>query len=140
MLRTSEFRLGLLRKPQVIVYMSALDEFQLPANGEPLQSILTDRLKHDQALFPIFRRALHQTLVKQGCYSFEEVILLFSGQYAHRLSRFECVATDKHREPPEEALLPGIEQVITPLQRVAQGLLPPMHISRTLGQDSEAML
>ena len=36
----------------------------------------------------------------------------------------QCTSADEDRKQPEEPLLAGIQQVVTPLERVTQRLLP----------------
>ena len=57
----------------------------------------------------------------------------------HRLGRLEREATED-RQPPEHGLLGGLQEVVAPGDRVAEGTLPGREIARTAGQERQPEL
>ena len=82
---------------------------------------------------------LQQVLVEQGSHPVQ-----YRERCVPECSRdlLDCckrAATDEDREQAEEPLFLGIEQIIAPLDRVAQGLLACGHISRIAGQELQTL-
>src|SRR5215471_1677639 len=140
LVRTSEFRLCLLRQLQVVSGMSLPRGLQLSTRGELLQSKLADRLQHHEAgFFTLLSCLLEQILVNEG------------GHFVHyqwhcapmySTDRFCCrkrAATDEDREQTEEPLFICSEQIMTPLDGIAQGLLPGGYITYTADEQRQTL-
>src|SRR6266702_3187441 len=83
---TCEFRLSLLRKPQIIQSMSPSSDFHLPARRENLQPILADRLQHQEAWLLAFPLGLlQQALVDKRGHYIQYWLHLTAKRAAHRL-------------------------------------------------------
>ena len=68
--------------------------------------------------------------------SFSQFFILNS-QFAHPLSRLQRAAAHKHPQPPEQRLFVFVQQVVAPVDRVAQGLLARRQVARAAGQHLE---
>src|SRR6266851_5254876 len=108
--------------------------------SQNLQPILSDRRQHQQAWFlPLLFHLAQQAFVHERRHPVQHSCWHLTESSRETLHRFQGTAADKDREPPEEALLLGIEQIIAPRQRVAQGLLPDRGILRPTRQDLQTM-
>jgi hypothetical protein len=56
---------------------------------------------------------------------------------AHGFGRLERPAAYEHAQPPEQRLLLGVEQVVAPVDRRAQGLLADRQVARAAGKQRE---
>ena len=67
---------------------------------------------------------LHQRLVDQACEQTRDLSLLRRGQGTYRLGRLQRPAADEHRQLPEHRTLPFGQELVAPLDRSPQRLLP----------------
>ncbi len=98
---------------------------QFAALSQGFQSILADRLQHDEEWLPFLPLSLLQQVLVQERGDF------IQGPFrspikpsADGLDCFQGAATDEDRDLPEEALFLGAQEIIAPGDGVAQGLLP----------------
>ncbi len=114
-------------KVGVVGRVGAADERTRPAVVEPLGRILPDRLEHYQARLAARHIGLSdEALLEERRERFHHVdvathLLVCRGR--DRLHRRE-VRVGKDREDLEQALLPGIEELVAPFDRRPQRLLP----------------
>ncbi len=108
---------------------------RLPARGETLQPELPYRLQHRES----FRVRAHfrtdQALLHQGGERREDVRRPVVERGPDRFRRFERATAREHRQPAEEQLLVGGEQIVAPVNRAAHGLLARRQIVRTIGEE-----
>src|SRR6266566_8965791 len=124
-----EFRLCLLNQVQVVGSVSLPGGLQLLTRGESLQPVLADRLEHQQPWFlPLLLGLLHQVFVDERGDPVQHVCHSIADSTGYRSYRLQGTPTDEDREAPEEPLLLRTQQIITPLNRIAQRLLPRWHI------------
>src|SRR5258708_22922061 len=91
---------------------------------QALQPIFTDGLQHQQAWdLSLPRRLQDETLIDKGSTLLQHIQRLLALISANKRSRLKSTPTDKDGKPPEEALLLGRQQVVAPLESIAQGLL-----------------
>src|SRR5258708_36751676 len=91
---------------------------------QALQPILPDGLQHQQAWAPpLPPRLQDETLIDKGSTPPQHIQRLLALISANKRSRLKSTTTDKDGKPPEEALLLGRQQVVAPLESIAQGLL-----------------
>src|SRR5712692_10352409 len=115
--------------------------FHLYTCSQLLQCILANRLQEQQACFaPLLLGLLEQVLVDQRSHSIQHLSGLITERGGDGLSCLKCAATHENGEPPEETLLPGAQQIITPRDRIAQRLLAQREIARAPRQDLESVL
>ena len=108
----------------------------LAAVHEPFQGELADRLEHGEAWFDAVRRdPLHQALVDQGR---DRVQCRRSLTRAHRLRGHQAEPAGEDRQPPEEGLLGGGQQVVAPGDPGAHGPQPFRDVLRAVGEQGEA--
>src|SRR5690349_18198480 len=104
--------------------------------AQTLQPKLADRLQHEQAwLLPLLLRLLQQTLVQQRGNSLDYLHRLTGSCIIYGCGCLQGAAAHKDREPAKEMLLFCTQQVVAPLESVAQCLLPQGQIACTTGQD-----
>src|SRR5215469_785708 len=104
--------------------MGLPDSLHLSTCGERFQSIFAERLQHQQAGLAIGLFLLpDQALVYQDRHCVQDTFLQISMSIADGLSRLKRAPPDKHREPSEESLFVLLQQVITPVNGLTQGLL-----------------
>jgi hypothetical protein len=90
------------------------------------QPKLADRLQHCQS-----RRAFSFRLTQEALAQKRFEYIYRSWRTHYRLSRFQRASTHEHCQPAKHPFLIGIQQVITPLNCIAQSLLTGGHIART---------
>ena len=118
LLRAVDLRACFLRQAQEEGRVPSLQGDRLPARGQPLERILSNRLQHHEPGFAAGRLLLpQQALVQQRPQAVQDL------GPAHRFGRFEGAAADEDGEPPEELLLAPAEQVVAPGDRIAERLL-----------------
>src|SRR6266700_4063753 len=95
--------------------MSIVGALELSTRSERLQAILTDGRQHVESWLPCFLFPQHEQAVidQRGDHIQNGSDVLARGR-ADRLGRINRTASHKHTERPEEALLLGREQVVTP--------------------------
>src|SRR6266567_3687110 len=115
--------------------MSLPDGLHLPTCRERLQPILADRFQHHEARFLAFLLALQQeALLQQSPHDVQRrygLSFCLIAQFAYGLRPLQSESADEDAEAAEEALFLGRQQVVTPLKRVAQGLLTCRQRART---------
>src|SRR5579863_1605998 len=118
--------------------MSILCSFHLSMRCQQLKPILTNRFQHDQApvtsLITLRFDALQLAFVEQRRYSIQHIQLSITRQGRNSLCSLQCATIDKDGEATEESLLALIQQVVAPLERATQCLLPFRKILRPAGQ------
>src|SRR5579875_734107 len=117
---------ALFRQMQVIGGMCTLDLPFLSSLTQALPPIFANGLQHLQTwLLPFLPLLREQVLVQQRGDPIQHVSWLAVIQHLREsFHRPWIAAADEDREPPKEPLLLFIEQIITPLNGVTQGLLP----------------
>src|SRR5215469_17995210 len=114
--------------------------FCLSTGAQGFPSILTDRLQYHEAWFlSLLSRLQQQVLTQEGSQPVHH-----RWQHVPKCGRDglgcrERTATHEDREVPEEALFVWSQQVVAPLDRLAQGLLPCWHITCAAGQKRQAL-
>src|SRR5215467_4277217 len=122
---TLKFGLCLLRQLQVVRSMSLQCGLHLSTRGESLQSKLANRLQHGEAgLICLVRCLLEEIFIDQGSDPIQHRWHWIAKCGRNGLCCLECAAADEDREALEKPLFVWGEQVIAPLDSVAQGLLP----------------
>src|SRR6266700_2512111 len=120
--------------------MSLAGDLHLASSSQALQPVLTDRLQHHETRFLPLLIQSQQALIDQGSYPIQHVCRHLTEILIETLHSFQCAAANKNREAPEETLLCGIQQIITPSEHVAQALLPRRNILWPTRQHCQAML
>src|SRR5579875_4026994 len=124
LLGTVQIGLCLLCQRQVVRRMSPPENLHLLIDRKPLPGILTYRLQQQQAWFGAFLFELvHQAFVQQRRDGIEHGDLRRVKRATQRLRRAQGAAANEDGKPPEEAPLPGTQQIITPLQGGTQRAL-----------------
>ncbi len=96
----------------------------LPTGDQALHPILADGFQHDEALFlSIVLGLLQQVLVQERGDCIQDPFCAPIQRRAEVLDCFQGTAAHEDREPPEEALFLGTQQVIAPDDGIAQRLL-----------------
>src|SRR6266516_1524179 len=114
----------LLFKVQVVLNVSLLSGLPLPGYLERFQPILADGFQHHQVWFlSLLFDLVQQVLVQERGDCIQDPFRSPIQRYADGLDRFQGAATYEDREPPEEALFLGTQEIIAPGDSVAQGLL-----------------
>src|SRR6266566_7505405 len=109
--------------------MSLAGDLHLASRSQALQPVLPDRLQHHETGFlTVLIRLSQQALIDQGRYPIQHVCRHLTESLIETLHSFQCAAANKNGEAPEETLLCGIKQIITPSEHVAQALLPRRNI------------
>src|SRR5215469_13052197 len=140
LLWTTQCWLSLLRKLERIRSMRVPYGLQLSPLGQRLQSKLADRLQHHEPRLAILLLRLpQQVLVQEGGHRVQHCGLLLRHVLGHCLNCLKGAATYKDGESTEEALFVRGEQGITPLDRLAQGLLPGGHIPCAADEQRQAL-
>src|SRR5690242_10352375 len=123
--------------------MSLPDSLHFAARGQALQSILPNGFQHHQARFaPLLLDLLQQAFVDERGDSIEDLcrtVIAFKSR-TNGLCRLQSAASDEDREPPEETLLLGAQQIITPPNGVTQRLVPYWRISCPARQGLQEVL
>ncbi len=121
--------------------MCPADHLHLSIGSHALQPILTNRLQHHEAwlLSRFLLHALQQALIDERGHRVQDHFCSLAQFSADGLSCLQCAAAGKDGEPPEELPLLGVQQLVAPLDSVAQGLLPLRHIARTARQYLQAL-
>ena len=131
---------GLLSQVQVVVGMGTLDGLGLCALAQAFQPILPKGLQHAEARLPCLGPALlQQAFVKKPAHAFQHLSYHIRERSANRLFRLQGTASDEDAETAEEALLLGGEQVVAPLDGIAQRLLAGGRILDSSRQDLQAV-
>ena len=111
--------------------------FGLAGGDQPVPRVLADRFQHHKARFAVGLGLLHQALADQRFHGLENTQRGFD--IADCVYRFQGAASDKHGEPPEQFLLVGGEQVMAPIDRPAQRLLPCRQVARPAHEKAQPM-
>src|SRR5258708_40237352 len=111
--------------------MFLLGNLQLSVCRQALQAIFADGLQHGETWLPcLLPHLIKQTLLQQRVHPIQNrsccslcSLVIPPERATHFLCGLQGEATHKDGEVPEEALLMDIQQIITPRQSMAQGLL-----------------
>ena len=111
---------------------------ELGIRFQPFGSVFPDRFQHQQpGLSGVLIHLPDQAFVHQGSQSIENVhprLVQALDLAGHRFDRLERAAADEHREQLKQALLAAVEQLIAPVNGVAQRLLPDRQVARPTPQ------
>src|SRR5262249_48118145 len=121
--------------------------FQLAVCLQAFQPVLPDGFEHQQAwLLTLLLCLLHQALVDERCHPLEQLwerlsifITSMGGGLDDGGESFQPAAANEDREVTKEALLLSAQQVITPLDSIAQRPLAHGQIAWAPGEEVEAM-
>ena|SRR6266566_6598027 len=125
--------------------MRLAHSLHLSTRSKRLQSILPDGLQHQQArLFALLLCLEQQAFVDERCGSFQYLYLPTGTRNVYIALRyggdcFECAAAHEDREVTEKALLFFAQEIVAPLDGLAQCLLARGKVACTAGQDVETM-
>ena len=120
--RYIQVRHGSLDEAEVVRRMRSPPSWPPSSCDEQLTRVLVDRLEHAEALAV----GAYEALVDERAESVEI-------SAAHVLHRLERAAADEHGEPTEERFLVVVEELDTPIDRVAQRSMPDGRVARTRG-------
>src|SRR6266699_1834192 len=123
LLRTFPLQFRCFCQRQVIHRMGLARGLHFPAHGERLSPILADGLQHHEAGL-LSLGLLQQVLVQKRGDSIQDPFRSLIKRRAEGLDSLQGTTADEDREPPEETLFLGTQEVIAPGDGVAQGLLP----------------
>src|SRR5271165_3347054 len=126
-------------KHEVISSMGSTGRRFIVALDEAFESVLPEGREHAEPGFGI--RLLHllcQALVDHRSHAVEYVEAQIALGVAHGFHGFQRASTDKYGEPPEQGLLCGIEEPVTPVDGSAKSLLPAWQIASTASQQVQA--
>src|SRR5713226_1173531 len=106
---------------------------------EAFQPELTDGFQHDESrCFPFALRLLHQALVDKRCHALKHIQWLLLICHTDSRSSLERTASHEDGEPAEEVLFLLAQEVVAPLDGVAQCLLAGGQIACATGEDVES--
>src|SRR5207253_6544806 len=95
---------------------------------------LGNRMQHQDAWRIEIRKPAEETLVGELIESLDNITADIFGWATDRLNLLQARAAREHREAREQAAFPLVEQVVAPLNRPAQRLLPAGAIASTAAQ------
>src|SRR5207247_7163545 len=116
------------------------NEIGLTAFLEAFACELADGLQHDQPRLVEIGLAPQQALVRELFKTGDHIGSALFGPAADRLRLLESSAASKHREPGQQALQSGIEQLIAPRDRAGERLLATREIAGAGAQRAQALL
>ena len=117
--------LGLATEPQVVIRATTPAAAGVRTRGEPLACVLGDRFEHAEArLAADTAVGQHQALVEESGQCVQHRPL---GVVTNRLECLERRAPGEHRLMREQRLFRVGEEVVTPVERRPQGVLPRGH-------------
>ncbi len=110
----------------------------LAARVELLQRVLAHGLEHREAQL-VRRRVdlLDQALVDERRHPVEDRQAGVLAGIAHRLGGLEGAGAGEHREAAEQALLGVAQQLVAPVDRLAQRLLPHRQVGAAAGEQGQ---
>ena len=115
--------------------MTLADCSFLAARRQQLKRELAHRLQHGETRLPTRAGVLpQQALLQERGDTLQRVEPGFACSAGDSLRRFQGEATDKDRQAPEEPLLLGSQQVVTPGDGGPHRLLPLRDITSTSSQ------
>jgi hypothetical protein len=82
---------------------------------------------------------MHETLVQQCGDAIHNLYRQGVVYIADRLGRLQRAAAREHTQPREQCLLARVQQVVAPIDRVADGLLALRQVAGSAGQELEAV-
>src|SRR6266487_3873653 len=119
------FRLPLLGQRKVVSRTRLLYHLHLSRIHQSFQGVLPDRFEHQQTwLISTCVALLQQAFVQQGGDQIHGRTQEIRGCATDRFGRLKGTASHTDGQAPETPLLLGSEEIITPTDRIAQGLLP----------------
>ena len=118
--------------------VGALGRRGLAVLEQPLPAVLAERLEHDEARLAVLGRPLHeQAVVHERGDAVQDVDAQVLAGIADGLRGLERAASGEHRQAAKELLLGRRQQVVAPLDRLAQRLLAFRQVARPAGQQLE---
>ena len=98
------------------------------------QAILANRFQHHESRFAFCLHLVSKALVHNRRHAVQQIKIEITFCVAHCLRTFERATAHEYCQSPKKLLLARAQQVITPINRRAQSLLPLRQVSRTAGQ------
>jgi hypothetical protein len=114
----------------------------LAPRRELFAGILLNRLQHDEAglarhTLLLTHEVLHEILVDEGRDAIEHPKRRFPFEGADGLHHLQGAPADEYGQAREKQLLVGREQVVAPVDGIAQRLLACRQVTRTPGEHSQ---
>ena len=136
-----EMRLSFLRQATKETGMLAAYRFLFPTLAQLLQSVLVHRFQQTVAdLTRVLCLDVHQRLVHQLREIVQHLPLFQRLPGADRLRRGELPASRKERQPAQQHPLRLAQQLVTPLDRRPQGLLPRQRRPAAAGEQAKPIV
>ena len=107
---------------------------------EPFVRILEQRHHEAIALVPVAILGQHQRLIDQPGKQLEHAPLFHRLAAAHTFCGLQCPASREHRQATEQELLRVRQQVVTPIDRRKQRLVPRQRGPAAAGQQIQAIV
>ena len=97
-------------------------------------------MQHQEAWLIEIRKPAEETLVGELIESLDNITADVFGWATDRLNMLQASAARKHREARQQAALPLVEQVVAPLNRSSQCLLPAGQVASPAAQRAQRFL
>ena len=130
-----QFRIPFLRQDQTVGRMGAARGRLLAAIDQAFEGIFANRFEHGETRLGFGAvHALHQIFVHQRGQAFKEIDAQVAARVADGLGRLQRASADEDGKAAKQSLLGFIQQIVAPVDGLAERLLTFRQVERTAGE------